>query len=201
MRLLYVALTRAADRLIVSGVMPKAKKDGSDPRPASSWHVIVERALELDSALPVKTMWVALVCSGEQAAEATRVSLPPVVYARMGAARRPARSAAAAAAGTVGHRGRRRSAAAAERRHARGGDPRDADPPVARATGSGGRRSSSGSRAPVARTLRGPRRCRPPATRSSCRSAASCPTPASPPLFGPARWAKRRSRRPCPTGG
>ena len=33
MRLLYVALTRAADRLIVSGVEPKAKKDGSDPRP------------------------------------------------------------------------------------------------------------------------------------------------------------------------
>jgi ATP-dependent helicase/nuclease subunit A len=45
MRLLYVALTRAADRLIVSGVMPKAKKDGSDPRPANSWHVIVEQAM------------------------------------------------------------------------------------------------------------------------------------------------------------
>ena len=45
MRLLYVALTRAADRLVVSGVMPKQKKDGSDPRPANSWHVIVERAL------------------------------------------------------------------------------------------------------------------------------------------------------------
>ena len=45
MRLLYVALTRAADRLIVSGVMPRQKKDGSDPRPANSWHVIVERAL------------------------------------------------------------------------------------------------------------------------------------------------------------
>lgn len=45
MRLLYVALTRAADRLIVSGVMPKAKNDGSDPRPANSWHVIVERAM------------------------------------------------------------------------------------------------------------------------------------------------------------
>ena len=45
MRLLYVALTRAADRLIVSGVMPKAKKDGLDPRPLNSWHVIVERAM------------------------------------------------------------------------------------------------------------------------------------------------------------
>jgi ATP-dependent helicase/nuclease subunit A len=45
LRLLYVALTRAADRLIVSGVMPKSRKDGSDPRPANSWHVIVERAM------------------------------------------------------------------------------------------------------------------------------------------------------------
>jgi ATP-dependent helicase/nuclease subunit A len=45
LRLLYVAMTRAADRLIVSGVMPKARKDGSDPRPPSSWHAIVERAM------------------------------------------------------------------------------------------------------------------------------------------------------------
>jgi ATP-dependent helicase/nuclease subunit A len=45
LRLLYVAMTRAADRLIVSGVMPKAKKDGSDPRPPGSWHAIVERAM------------------------------------------------------------------------------------------------------------------------------------------------------------
>jgi ATP-dependent helicase/nuclease subunit A len=45
LRLLYVALTRAADRLIVSGVMPKAKKDGSDPRPANCWHRIVEQAM------------------------------------------------------------------------------------------------------------------------------------------------------------
>jgi ATP-dependent helicase/nuclease subunit A len=45
LRLLYVALTRAADRLIVSGVMPKAKKDGSDPRPSNCWHRIVERAM------------------------------------------------------------------------------------------------------------------------------------------------------------
>jgi ATP-dependent helicase/nuclease subunit A len=45
LRLLYVAMTRAADRLIVSGVMPKAKNDGSDPRPTNSWHVIVEQAM------------------------------------------------------------------------------------------------------------------------------------------------------------
>ncbi len=46
MRLLYVALTRAADRLIVSGVRPKEKKDGSDPRPANCWHRIVEQAMD-----------------------------------------------------------------------------------------------------------------------------------------------------------
>jgi ATP-dependent helicase/nuclease subunit A len=45
MRLLYVALTRAADRLIVSGAMPKARKDGADPRPPNSWHAIVEQAM------------------------------------------------------------------------------------------------------------------------------------------------------------
>lgn len=52
MRLLYVALTRAADRLIVSGVMPRAKKDGSDPRPADCWHTIVEQAMAKIGALP-----------------------------------------------------------------------------------------------------------------------------------------------------
>ena len=45
MRLLYVALTRAADRLMVSGVMPKARKDGADPRPVNCWHRIVEQAM------------------------------------------------------------------------------------------------------------------------------------------------------------
>jgi ATP-dependent helicase/nuclease subunit A len=45
MRLLYVALTRAADRLIVSGVRPRERKDGADPRPPNSWHVIVEQAM------------------------------------------------------------------------------------------------------------------------------------------------------------
>jgi ATP-dependent helicase/nuclease subunit A len=51
-RLLYVALTRAADRLIISGVRPKEKKDGSDPRPANSWHRIVEQALISANAEP-----------------------------------------------------------------------------------------------------------------------------------------------------
>ncbi|MBW0006343.1 MAG: double-strand break repair helicase AddA [Sphingomonas sp.] len=45
MRLLYVALTRAADRLIVSGIRPKERKDGADPRPANCWHRIVETAM------------------------------------------------------------------------------------------------------------------------------------------------------------
>jgi ATP-dependent helicase/nuclease subunit A len=44
-RLLYVALTRAADRLIVSGVRPKERKDGADPRPQECWHRAVERAM------------------------------------------------------------------------------------------------------------------------------------------------------------
>jgi ATP-dependent helicase/nuclease subunit A len=45
-RLLYVALTRAADRLIISGVRPKERKDGADPRPPNCWHRIVEQAME-----------------------------------------------------------------------------------------------------------------------------------------------------------
>lgn len=53
MRLLYVAMTRAADRLIVSGVQPKEKKDGSDPRPANSWHRIVEQAMAAVKAEPL----------------------------------------------------------------------------------------------------------------------------------------------------
>ena len=52
-RLLYVALTRAADRLIVAGVAPKPKKDGSEARPANCWHVAVERALVSVGAEPV----------------------------------------------------------------------------------------------------------------------------------------------------
>jgi ATP-dependent helicase/nuclease subunit A len=52
LRLLYVGLTRAADRLIVSGVRPKEKKDGSDPRPINSWHRIVEQAMSALGAAP-----------------------------------------------------------------------------------------------------------------------------------------------------
>jgi ATP-dependent helicase/nuclease subunit A len=52
-RLLYVALTRAADRLIVAGVEPKARKDGADPRPANCWHRIVQQAMDAVGATPV----------------------------------------------------------------------------------------------------------------------------------------------------
>jgi ATP-dependent helicase/nuclease subunit A len=44
-RLLYVALTRAADRLIVTGVAPKPKSDGSQALPANCWQGAVERAV------------------------------------------------------------------------------------------------------------------------------------------------------------
>ena len=51
-RLLYVAMTRAADRLIVAGVEPKARKDGGDPRPATCWHLAVQRAMVSINAVP-----------------------------------------------------------------------------------------------------------------------------------------------------
>ncbi|HUP67034.1 MAG TPA: UvrD-helicase domain-containing protein, partial [Sphingomicrobium sp.] len=54
LRLLYVALTRAADRLIVSGARPKERKDGADPRPADCWHRIVEQAMGALSADPAE---------------------------------------------------------------------------------------------------------------------------------------------------
>ncbi|HUG45428.1 MAG TPA: 3'-5' exonuclease, partial [Sphingomicrobium sp.] len=54
-RLLYVALTRAADRLIIAGVAPKEKKDGSDPRPLNCWHRKVEEGLAALGAAPVET--------------------------------------------------------------------------------------------------------------------------------------------------
>jgi ATP-dependent helicase/nuclease subunit A len=52
-RLLYVALTRAADRLIVSGVAPSPKPDGSDPRPENCWHRAVQQAMVELGAEPV----------------------------------------------------------------------------------------------------------------------------------------------------
>jgi ATP-dependent helicase/nuclease subunit A len=51
-RLLYVALTRAADWLIVAGVAPKPKKDGSDPRPENCWHRAVQAGMLSAGAFP-----------------------------------------------------------------------------------------------------------------------------------------------------
>ncbi len=56
-RLLYVALTRAADRLIVSGVRPKSRKDGADPRPPNCWHRVAEQALITLNSRPLEMGW------------------------------------------------------------------------------------------------------------------------------------------------
>jgi ATP-dependent helicase/nuclease subunit A len=71
-RLLYVALTRAADRLIISGVEPKAKKDGSDPRPTNCWHRIVQDAMNSIGAVPVEQEWGIALRHGSDAPPQTK---------------------------------------------------------------------------------------------------------------------------------
>ena len=84
-RLLYVALTRAADRLIVSGVAPKAKKDGSDPRPVNCWHRVVQQAMIGIAAKPVEQgQWGKSLVYGSDAPAKPRklkdkIDLPAVV--------------------------------------------------------------------------------------------------------------------------
>ncbi|MFL6721562.1 MAG: double-strand break repair helicase AddA [Sphingomonas sp.] len=82
MRLLYVALTRAADRLIVGGVRPKERKDGADPRPANCWHRIVEQAMTAIGAAPTE-QHVALRYGSDVAVPAKRakdkVGLPALI--------------------------------------------------------------------------------------------------------------------------
>jgi len=80
MRLLYVALTRAADRLIVSGVRPKERKDGADPRPANSWHVIVEQALGSMACEPIDGggLRYGSTASARAKRARDRVELPPI---------------------------------------------------------------------------------------------------------------------------
>jgi ATP-dependent helicase/nuclease subunit A len=83
MRLLYVALTRAADRLIVSGARPKEKKDGSDPRPVNCWHRIVEQAMIAAGAEPVdEPEWTALRYgkggSARPKKPRDKIALPPI---------------------------------------------------------------------------------------------------------------------------
>jgi ATP-dependent helicase/nuclease subunit A len=82
-RLLYVALTRAADRLIVSGAKPKEKKDGSDPRPPNCWHRIVEEAMIAFGAKPAdEPEWVALRYGSDGATRVRRskekIALAPI---------------------------------------------------------------------------------------------------------------------------
>jgi ATP-dependent helicase/nuclease subunit A len=71
-RLLYVALTRAADRLVIAGVAPKEKKDGSDPRPLNCWHRKVEQGLAALGAVWVETPGGVKLVHGTQAAVKTR---------------------------------------------------------------------------------------------------------------------------------
>ncbi|MES2137077.1 MAG: double-strand break repair helicase AddA, partial [Pseudomonadota bacterium] len=90
-RLLYVALTRAADRLIVSGVQPKEKKDGSDPRPANCWHRAVEQALVAAGAEPGAGHVALRYASGSAVRRRPtkdKVKLPPTVVPEW--ARQPA---------------------------------------------------------------------------------------------------------------
>jgi ATP-dependent helicase/nuclease subunit A len=78
-RLLYVALTRAADRLIVSGVAPKARKDGVDPRPENCWHRVVERALMASNAERVEGGLVyGSAASVRPARQRDKIQLPPI---------------------------------------------------------------------------------------------------------------------------
>jgi ATP-dependent helicase/nuclease subunit A len=81
MRLLYVALTRSADRLIVSGVRPKERKDGADPRPRNCWHGIVERAMTAMDAAPGEAhveLLYGLEGGGHPAARRPKVELAPI---------------------------------------------------------------------------------------------------------------------------
>jgi len=86
-RLLYVALTRAADRLIVAGVASKPRKDGSEARPENSWHVAVERAMEsIDAELADHGKWgtglVYGAAASGKAAKAEKTALPTVAIPR-----------------------------------------------------------------------------------------------------------------------
>jgi ATP-dependent helicase/nuclease subunit A len=82
MRLLYVALTRAADRLIVSGARPKERKDGADPRPANCWHRIVEQAMQTLNAPLAEghvSLWFGSTGAALRKRPKEKVALPPTV--------------------------------------------------------------------------------------------------------------------------
>jgi len=91
LRLLYVALTRAADRLIVSGAMPKAKKDGSDPRPPNCWHRVVEQAMSSIAGAGEAhvTLRYGSTVAARQKPPRTSVGPPPVVLPDWGTSAAP----------------------------------------------------------------------------------------------------------------
>jgi ATP-dependent helicase/nuclease subunit A len=80
-RLLYVALTRAADRLIVAGVAPKAKKDGSDPRPENCWHRAVQAGLLALGAAPIEEKGRTKLAHGSEPVAGKRPAAPSEVPA------------------------------------------------------------------------------------------------------------------------
>ena len=77
-RLLYVALTRAADRLIVSGVEPRSRKDGADPRPPNCWHRIVEQAMHNVGAKPTEGPWGVALKYGSESTPGPKKTKPKV---------------------------------------------------------------------------------------------------------------------------
>ncbi len=119
-RLLYVALTRAADRL-VSGVAPKPKKDGSEARPENCWHVAVERAMvsvgadQADHGAWGPALVYGARPRGGRGPGRDGASSPPRL-ARLDANGGSSGIASAEAACSIGHRRRSGQRAAAERR-------------------------------------------------------------------------------------
>ena len=89
-RLLYVALTRAADRLIVSGVRPKERKDGADPRPLNCWHIIVEQAMAPIAAPGIGHVMLGYASGEPPSAKRTKSKTEPPAAVVPEWARRPA---------------------------------------------------------------------------------------------------------------
>ncbi|MCJ7422300.1 double-strand break repair helicase AddA [Sphingomicrobium astaxanthinifaciens] len=58
-RLLYVALTRAEERLIIAGPRPRKRRkgEGLEPLPEACWHVAVARALATLDSAPLERDW------------------------------------------------------------------------------------------------------------------------------------------------
>ena len=199
-RLLYVALTRAADRLIVSGVAPRRRRTGRTRDRANCWHRVVEQAMGRDRRRAGRRTGAALWLGrrGTPRKAKGRSKLAARRRCRTGRAAGAAGGASAASAGAVGDCGRRRSRAAAERKDAR-------------------RRPAGNLIHQLLERLAGGCAGRPRGARERWleRSAGIADAaardeivdqvcgilsdPRFAPLFGRDRSAKRRSPRPCPT--